>query len=140
MPLPISCSATRSTANMALVASCLRPLFIVAILRTGRLHWIHRIHGRSTSRLYRSASYTIPILVATSSLSRVGVAIIVKVFDDAVRIIEISIRYYFDFVHLVLICRNIKRILEFLFGYWPKFVFLHLFWRRTPSFPILFVT
>ena len=139
MSLPVSCSTTCSSAHMTLVTSCLRPLFIIAILWASRLHWIHRIHGRTAPRLHRSAAYTIPVLVATSSLSRIGVAVIVKVFYNAIRIVEIPIRDYFDFVHLVLICRNLIRILKFLFGYWSKFVVFHHLWRCTPSFPILFV-
>lgn len=66
--------------------------------------------------MYSSASYTIILIVAISSLSRIGVAIVVKVFYNTIRIIEIAIRDYFDFVHLVLISRNIKRILKTIFG------------------------
>ena len=140
MSLPISRSTTCGTADVTLITSRLRPLFVVAILRTSRLHWIHRIHGRTAPWLYRSASYTIPVVGATSSLSRIGAAIILKVFYNAIRIIHISVRDYFDLVHLVLVGRDVKRVLKFLFAKRPKLVLFHLFWRGALGFPILFVT
>lgn len=90
--------------------------------------------------MYRSASYTIPVVGATSSLSRIGAAIILKVFYNAIRIIHVSVRDYFDLVHLVLVGRDVERVLKFLFGKRPKLVLFHLFWRCALGFPILFVT
>ena len=89
--------------------------------------------------MYGSASYTILVL-AGPSLSRIIIAIVVELFNNAMWIIGASIWNYLDLIHLILIVRDVKRILKILRGYRPEFIFFHLFRRSAVSFPILVVT